>query len=301
MALSSNRRASRPRDVDDGLVAQVEVAHHLSDGRSHQETMSGEAGGVQESGHLGGLTHQCVVVGGHLVESGPPAGDADLGDLRGPALDRLAEPRQPVVGPAELEAGSLVGVGHAEQQAPALAVEVEAGGEVDRERRVRVQAAASARSSGSAGAAARPGGRRPTMSPSCLDQAPAAQMTVSVLMVPRLVSTAVMVAPSVDDAGDRDSPGPGGRRHVGRPRHTRGRRTPGCSARPSATRPRPAARRCRSAARAAWPRRRRSSGWSRRARSAARRSARTPRRGRAGRAGTGSRPGAGRSPGRTPA
>ena len=36
------------------------------------------------------------------------------------------------------------------------------------------------------------------MSPSCLDQAPAVQMTVSVLMVPRLVSTAVMVAPSVE-------------------------------------------------------------------------------------------------------
>ena len=35
------------------------------------------------------------------------------------------------------------------------------------------------------------------MSPSCLDQAPAVQMTVSVSMVPRLVSTAVTVAPSV--------------------------------------------------------------------------------------------------------
>ena len=88
-----------------GLVAQVEVAHHLSDGGSHEETMSGEAGGVQESGHLWGLTHKCVVVGGHLVESGPAAGDADLGDLRGPALDCLPESRQPVVGAAEVEAG----------------------------------------------------------------------------------------------------------------------------------------------------------------------------------------------------
>ena len=91
--------------VDGWFVAQVEVSHHLSDGWSHEEAMPGETGGVQESGHFWSLAHECVVVRGHLVEPGPPAGDAELADLRGSALDRLAQPRQPVVGTAELEPG----------------------------------------------------------------------------------------------------------------------------------------------------------------------------------------------------
>ena len=64
----------------------------------------------------------------------------------------------------------------------------------------------------------------PASSPTCLDQAPAAQTTVSVATVPRLVSTAVMVAPSVDDAGDRaasDQAGAGAPRRPGVAEHDR--------------------------------------------------------------------------------
>ena len=119
-----------------GGASEHQVAQDLARRRGLQEAVAGEPGGVEEARHLLGLADHRVVVRAHVVEPRPAALDRRGGDPRRAPLGDLQQRRDPLLGPLQQEAGRLVRVGHAHQQAAAFAVEVEAGREVDRQRQL---------------------------------------------------------------------------------------------------------------------------------------------------------------------
>ena len=127
------------RDVDEGTPPEDEVTDDLPDCGRLQEPVAREAGGVQESVHRWSFADQRIVVGGDLVQPRPPAADTHVGDRGGAVLHHLRQPGQPGIGERDIEARPLVGVRHAEQQAPTFAVEVERAREVDRHGQPRRQ------------------------------------------------------------------------------------------------------------------------------------------------------------------
>jgi hypothetical protein len=63
-------------DVDRRLPAKEQVSDDLTDGGTLEKAVPGEAGRIQQPGGLWRLADEGVVVGGHLIEAGPAAGDA---------------------------------------------------------------------------------------------------------------------------------------------------------------------------------------------------------------------------------
>ena len=62
-------------DIDCRRMTQHQIAQDLADGRTHQESVAGETGGVDETRHAGSFADQRIVVRRGLVTS---AGDSDV-------------------------------------------------------------------------------------------------------------------------------------------------------------------------------------------------------------------------------
>src|SRR3954452_10916484 len=97
-------------DVGERLALKVQIADDLTKRRAHQEPVAGKAGRVDEPVDAVGDADEPVVVRGHLVQSRPAGGDAHRGQGRGAPLDGRAQPGQPGVVAAQLEAGRFVRV-----------------------------------------------------------------------------------------------------------------------------------------------------------------------------------------------
>ena len=122
-------------DVHERFPPQPEVPDDLAHRRPLKEPVAGEPRGVEEPGPVARRADEPVVVGGDLVQPGPPVRDAQVSQRRGPGLDGREQRGEPGVIGREVEAGHLVLVGEAHQHARPLAVEVEGGGGVDGHRR----------------------------------------------------------------------------------------------------------------------------------------------------------------------
>src|SRR4051794_29647530 len=81
-AVGREALGAQRRDVGERRAAEHEVAEPLAHRRALQEAVPGEAGGIEEARDGGRLADESVVVGRHLVQAGPAAADAGLGDAR---------------------------------------------------------------------------------------------------------------------------------------------------------------------------------------------------------------------------
>ena len=88
-----------------------------------RKLVPGEAGGVQDVRGVRRAPDEGVVVRGHLVQARPAVAQADVEQSRGADAEGFAQTREPFIGVVEVEAGFLVRVRHAHQQAATFAVE----------------------------------------------------------------------------------------------------------------------------------------------------------------------------------
>ena len=163
------------------LAPQHEVAQQLAGRRALQEAVAGEAGGVEEAADVVGLADDRVVVRAHVVQAGPAARMPVVGDPRRAVLGGDVEQRgDPVVGRLDVEA-------RASRSGPTCRTAARGprrGSRRSRRSRSSAGCAAGGSSIGSVKSTWRrsreTGSSTPTSSPQRRDQAPAAQITVSV-------------------------------------------------------------------------------------------------------------------------